>query len=166
MYAKDEHLDDRPLSEDLEGDNYKRLKETAKKRVSLERIINMTDTSLSESINFLRETVQNPKANLNARVVCATNLININLKAKKQLEEQKMAEQMYRHKELVIQVEAEKLSSLRNPTGSGYVSTGQSILQTEYVPNKAFENAPKDPSLADDYVPSSDEGLGGDTFKA
>ena len=161
-------IQDEPISEDLKTQNQRKYQESSRKRVSLEKIIQLTDAGILDSVKLMHETVRNEKANLNARVVCANSLIGLNLKAKKQLEETKMAEQMYRHKELVIQVEAEKLAQIRGQglEGGGYMAAHQSaVLQTEYIPNEEYEGVPKDPSLADDYVPDADEGLGGDTFR-
>lgn len=159
---------DEPISEDLKGENQRKYEESSRKRVSLEKIIQLTDVGILDSVKLMHETVRNAKANLNARVVCANSLIGLNLKAKKQLEETRMAEQMYRHKELVIQVEAEKLAQIRGQGidgAGGYQAAQSAVLVTEYIPNEEFAGVPKDPSMAEDYVPDSDEGLGGDTFK-
>lgn len=162
---------DGEVLDDIVTDNQKKYQEGQRKRVSLEKIIQLTDSGIIDSVKLMHETVRNNGANLNARVVCANSLISLNLKAKKQLEEAKMSSQMYRHKELVIQVEAEKLAQLRmqDPTGSGegYASATQAgVLQTDYIPNPEFAGVPRDPSLADDYVPEAGEGLGEVGFSA
>ena len=173
-YARDAdpsgRVQDEPISEDLKTENQKKYLEANRKRVSLEKIVQLTDIGILDSVKLMHETVKNDKANLNARVVCANSLIGLNLKAKKQLEEARMSEQAYRHKELVIQVEAEKLAQLRGADQSGvngYQSGTQvGTLQTDYIPNPDFEGVPKDPSLAEDYIPDASEGLGDDGFRA
>lgn len=163
-----EAVQDEPISEDIRTENQKKYLESTRKRVSLEKIVQLTDLGILDSVQLMHETVKNQKANLNARVVCANSLIGLNLKAKKQLEEAKMSEQAYRHKELVIQLEAEKLYQLRNPeNGGGEYRSGSQVgtLQVDYVPNPDFAGVPKDPSLADDYVPDEGEGLGRDDFQ-
>lgn len=165
-----EVVGDDELSEDIQTENRKKYLDGQRKRVSLEKLIQLTDVGIVDSVKLMHETVRNNGANLNARVVCANSLISLNLKAKKQLEEAKMSAQMYRHKELVIQVEAEKLAQLRNPEagagGGEYASATQvGVLQVDYQPNPDFEGVPTDPSLADDYIPAEGEGLGQDTFK-
>lgn len=160
-------VQDEDFSDDLKTDAMKRQNDMTRKRVSLEKIAQLTDGAILDSVKFMHSVVKNEKANLNARVVCANSLISLNLKAKKQLEEAKMSEQMYRHKELVIQHEAEKLAQLRGQSseGGGYLAPSQNTLVTEYIPNPQYEDVPKDPSLSDDYIPDADDGLGGDTFK-
>jgi hypothetical protein len=167
--SPNETVQDEPISEDIKTENQKRYLESTRKRVSLEKIVQLTDSGILDSVKLMHETVKNDKANLNARVVCANSLIGLNLKAKKQLEEAKMSEQAYRHKELVIQVEAEKLTQLRQrdmAESSGYVSGTQvGVLDVNFVENPEYADVPVDPSLADDYVPDANEGLGEETFK-
>lgn len=153
---------DTPIGSELMTNAQKKLKEAQKKRVSLEKIISMTDDAMIDSIRYMHQTVNNPKVSPNARVVCANNLVAINLKAKKQLTEEKMAEQMYRHKELVIRAEAMKIAQLAG-LGSeegGYASERTGTLQLDYVENPEYAGVPTDPSLAEDYIPDSDAGLG------
>ncbi|QVG64126.1 hypothetical protein Herod_00062 [Acinetobacter phage Herod] len=153
---------DTPIGSELMTNAQKKLKEAQKKRVSLEKIIALTDDAMIDSIQYMHETVKNPKVSPNARVVCANNLVAINLKAKKQLTEEKMAEQMYRHKELVIRAEAMKIAQLAGigQEGGGYASERTGTLQLEYVENPEYADVPTDPTLADGYVPESGEGLG------
>lgn len=153
---------DTPLSQELMTNAQKKLKEAQKKRVSLEKIISMTDDAMVDSITYMHQTVNNPKVSPNARVVCANNLVAINLKAKKQLTEEKMAEQMFRHKELVIRAEAMKIAQLAGigAEGGGYTSEQTGTLKLDYVENPEYAGVPTDPTLAADYIPDAGEGLG------